>query len=104
MAKVDWIYRTANIIVALILITLGILCFTVVISFANVLLGCYGILFGVTILLAEMRMRFLLVDYCGFLNNLFGRGLFYLFCGAMLLSIAYQKVYFLALAIVVLAV
>lgn len=101
---VDWLYRIANLVVALILIVLGILAFTIFVDFKNVLLGVYGILFGSTIILAEFRMRFLLIDYCGFLNNLFGRGLFYLFCGALLLSVSVQITYVVVLAAVVLAI
>ncbi|KAI3649494.1 hypothetical protein MP228_005126 [Amoeboaphelidium protococcarum] len=65
-------------------------------------LGIYGILFGVTILMAEFKLRFLVVEYCGFLNNLLGRGLYYVFVGVLMLEM--QPVYILVLSIVVLAI
>lgn len=89
--KLDWFYFLANLFVGSLLLILGVLN---VLSGANsggassgvraFIVGIYGCLFGLTILLAEFGANLVVFKYVGFLANLFGRGMFYLYAGVLM--------------------
>lgn len=75
----DTAYLVADVLVAAMLITLGSLYLAAgdAPTFKQAILGIYAIVFGVVLLLAEMGIHVIVKTYCQFLDNLFGRGLFY---------------------------
>ena len=77
----------ANLFVGSLLLALGIVNIVSGLgSFKAFVTGVYGCVFGATIILAEFGLNVLVNTYCGFLNNLVGRGLFYIFAGVLLFS------------------
>jgi hypothetical protein len=99
----DFWYRIANIIVAAILLTLGII--TLVNQYRDfkaAVIGIYSTVFGATILVAELGVQIIVTTYCSFLNNLFGRGLFYILIGVLMLNP--EVVWMMTLAVIVIAI
>jgi hypothetical protein len=47
---------------------------------------CVYSIFGITIIISEMGVKILVVEYCRFMDSLFGRGLFYVFAGTLMVT------------------
>jgi hypothetical protein len=89
----DTVYLIANLFVGSLLLALGIVNIIAGLSsFKAFVVGVYGCIFGSTIILAEFGMRLVIFKYCGFLSNLIGRGLFYIFAGILLFQPAYSGI------------
>ncbi|KAI9296956.1 COPI associated [Neoconidiobolus thromboides FSU 785] len=81
----DITLRILNIIIGVILIIIGIQRFFFI-SFSNVILAIYSIVFGIVILLLELHKPEPISSYCAFLFYPLGRGLFYIFLCALMLG------------------
>ncbi|EPE28349.1 hypothetical protein GLAREA_09469 [Glarea lozoyensis ATCC 20868] len=54
--------------------------------FGHLIVGIYGILFGLAVLLLEFQIPPQLSRYASFLFSFLGRGIFYIFCGSILIG------------------
>lgn len=101
-------YRISNLFVGTLLLVLGVLQLiglfngnVSMTTFKAIVLGIYSCLFGTTIVLAEIaHIGTFVSDYCSFLSNLFGRGMFYVFAGLMILEQRPVYMYVISLAVV----
>ncbi|KXN69755.1 COPI associated [Conidiobolus coronatus NRRL 28638] len=79
------IFRVLNIIVGILLIIVGVVrC--IEISFSNIILGIYAIVFGLVIAALEFHIPEPISKYCNFLLVPIGRGFFYIFTCALVLG------------------
>ncbi|KAI3661454.1 hypothetical protein MP638_003927 [Amoeboaphelidium occidentale] len=86
MTTADVCFKVIDIIVGAGLGTIGVLYFILLFSFRNVILGVFAIVFGLTIILTEAGLQSFINKECGFLNHMMGRGVFYLFCGLLMMD------------------
>ncbi|KAK9247325.1 Golgi apparatus membrane protein TVP15 [Lipomyces tetrasporus] len=78
-------FRIVNLVIGA-LMALGGLSSFFPLSFRTVVLAIYTILFGALVILAEFSMPNQVARYASFLMSFIGRGLFYIFMGALVLA------------------
>ena len=79
--------KWVNIISALALIGLGILKFISILGdfgFNTIVIPVYLVLFGIMGLAGDLNLKWI-TDYCAFLGNFFGRGLFNIYIGSTIM-------------------
>jgi uncharacterized membrane protein HdeD (DUF308 family) len=74
-----------NIICGILLVISGVLKI-MAIALSPIIVGLYMAVFGIFIVICEFQMPSWIPINCGFLTNLLGRGLFYIFCGCLVLD------------------
>ncbi|KAH7149934.1 Golgi apparatus membrane protein TVP15 [Dactylonectria estremocensis] len=79
------IFRIVNLVVGAIT-TLGGITHIFSLSLSSIVLGCYMIVFGLSIALLEFQIPPQLSRYASFLFSFIGRGAFYIFIGGLLLG------------------
>ncbi|KAH7160766.1 Golgi apparatus membrane protein TVP15 [Dactylonectria macrodidyma] len=79
------IFRIVNLVVGAIT-TLGGIAHIFNLSLSSIVLGCYMIVFGLSIALLEFQIPPQLSRYASFLFSFIGRGAFYIFIGGLLLG------------------
>ncbi|KAK9236800.1 Golgi apparatus membrane protein TVP15 [Lipomyces kononenkoae] len=78
-------FRIVNLVIGALMILGGISSFFPL-GFRSVVLAIYTILFGSLVITAEFSMPNQIARYASFLMSFIGRGLFYIFIGALILA------------------
>ncbi|KAJ8099701.1 Golgi apparatus membrane protein TVP15 [Lipomyces tetrasporus] len=78
-------FRIVNLVIGALMVLGGLSSFFPL-SFRTVVLAIYTILFGALVILAEFSMPNQVARYASFLMSFIGRGLFYIFMGALVLA------------------
>jgi len=80
------IFRLVNLGVGAIMVLGGISQFFFGISFHNIVIGIYTIVFGLATALLEFQIPPYMSRYASFLFSFLGRGIFYVFVGCLILD------------------
>ncbi|KAK9358293.1 Golgi apparatus membrane protein TVP15 [Lipomyces starkeyi] len=78
-------FRIVNLVIGALMVLGGIASFFPL-GFRTVVLAIYTILFGALVITAEFSMPSQIARYASFLMSFIGRGLFYIFIGALILA------------------
>ncbi|KAK9354158.1 Golgi apparatus membrane protein TVP15 [Lipomyces doorenjongii] len=78
-------FRIVNLVIGALMVLGGIVSFFPL-GFRTVVLAIYTILFGALVITAEFSMPSQIARYASFLMSFIGRGLFYIFMGALILA------------------
>jgi len=78
-------FRAVNLVVGAFMIIGGVFLF-IAGGFQPLVIGIYTVLFGAAVIVLEFKSAVQLEKYCSFLFSFFGRGLFYIFVGCIILS------------------
>ncbi|KAK9458806.1 Golgi apparatus membrane protein TVP15 [Lipomyces oligophaga] len=78
-------FRIVNLVIGALMILGGISTFFPL-SFRNVILALYTVLFGALVISAEFTVLISIAKYASFLTSFLGRGLFYVLIGALIFS------------------
>ncbi|KAK9388732.1 Golgi apparatus membrane protein TVP15 [Lipomyces mesembrius] len=78
-------FRIVNLVIGALMVLGGIVSFFPL-GFRTVVLAIYTILFGAIVITAEFSMPSQIARYASFLMSFIGRGLFYIFIGALILA------------------